>query len=64
MIVRRRNWMYRLAGQQCAQSITFKQPITASMVKDFLRRSVGIPLELWGRASTDLLPNYKFQIDR
>lgn len=64
MIVRRRSWMYRLAGQQCAQGITFKQPVSASKVKDLLRRSVGVPLELWGRAATDLLPEYRFQFDR
>jgi hypothetical protein len=55
MIVRRRNWMYRLAGQLVAQSISFKSPVTASTVKDALRRSVGVPVEIWGCASTDLL---------
>lgn len=56
MIVRRRNWMYRLAGQLIAQSISFKSPVTASAVRDALRRSVGVPVEVWGRTSTDLLP--------
>jgi hypothetical protein len=55
MIVRRRTWMYRLAGQQFAQIISFQKPVTASKVRDALRRSVGMPLELWGRSSTDLL---------
>ena len=48
MIVRRRTWMYRLAGQRFAQSISFSRPIPASKVRVALRQSVGIPLELWG----------------
>lgn len=55
MIVRRRTWMYRLAGQLLAQSISFRHPVTASKVRDALRLSVGLPVELWGCASTDLL---------
>lgn len=51
MIVRRRTWFYRLAGQRFAQAITFKMPLTASKVKDVLRRTVGIPVELWGRSA-------------
>lgn len=51
MIVRRRTWFYRLAGQKFAQPITFSVPMTAAGVRDFLRRSVGRPLELWGRAA-------------
>ena len=31
MIVRRRTWLYRLAGQTFAQMISFKQPVTASI---------------------------------
>lgn len=54
MIVRRRTWMYRLAGQAFARSISFEQPVTATKVKDVLRRSVGLPLDLWGRDSADL----------
>lgn len=58
MIVRRRTWLYRMAGQPFAKIISFERPVTASIVRDALRRSVGIPLELWGRNSTDLLsPN-------
>lgn len=49
MIVRRRTWFYRLAGQRFAHTITFKVPMTAAKVKEALSRSVGAPLELWGR---------------
>lgn len=51
MIVRRRTWFYRLAGQHFAHTITFKIPMTAAKVKDALRRTVGIPVELWGRSA-------------
>ncbi|GAB1394728.1 hypothetical protein MASR1M60_28920 [Rhodocyclaceae bacterium] len=51
MIVRRRTWFYRLAGQKFAQVITFKIPVTAAKVRDALSRSVGVPLELWGRSA-------------
>ncbi len=57
MIVRRRTWLYRLAGQKFVQSISFDHPVTAAMVKYALKRTVGIPVELWGRTSTDLLPH-------
>jgi hypothetical protein len=60
MIVRRRNWFYRLAGQSFVQSISFERPVTASKVRDALRRSVGTPLELWGRSGADLAaPHHK-----
>ena len=55
MIVRRRSWLYRLAGQRFAHSISFKQPITAAKVKEVLRRTVGAPLELWGSTRDDVL---------
>jgi hypothetical protein len=55
MIVRRRTWLYRLAGQLFAQSISFDQPVTASMAKEALRRTVGVPLEMWGRHNSDVL---------
>lgn len=51
MIVRRRTWFYRLAGEQFAHAITFKLPVTATKVRDVLRKSVGTPLELWGRSA-------------
>jgi hypothetical protein len=50
MIAHRRTWFYRLAGQQFAQVITFKNPVTAHWVRDFLRKTVGVPQELWGRS--------------
>jgi hypothetical protein len=59
MIVQRRTWLYRLAGQQFVQSISFERPVTASKVKEVLRRSVGIPQEIWGRSSSDLLSFHK-----
>ena len=55
VIVRRRNWLYRMAGQKFVQSISFEHPITAAQVRNFLRASVGVPLEIWGRSSADLL---------
>jgi hypothetical protein len=51
MLVRRRTWFYRLAGQHFAHPITFRTPITAAKVKEALRRTIGIPIELWGRSS-------------
>ena len=51
MIVRRRTWFYRLAGQRFAHAITFKIPVTAAKVKEVLRRSVDAPFELWGRSA-------------
>lgn len=59
MIVRRRTWLYRLAGQSFAQVISFEQPVTASKVRDVLRRSVGNPLDIWGRSNNDLVPLHK-----
>ena len=55
MIVRRRFWLYRMSGQQLIQSISFDSPVTAAKVRDALRRTVGIPIELWGRTGTDHL---------
>lgn len=54
MIVRRRTWLYRLAGQRFVQSISFDFPVTAARVRDALRHSVGIPVELWGCSGTDM----------
>lgn len=54
MIIRRRTWSYRLAGQTFAQAISFPKPVTATMAREFLRRSVGLPLDLWGRGDQDL----------
>lgn len=51
MIIRRRTWFYRLAGEYFAHPVTFKQPVTATVVRAALRKSVGVPLELWGRSA-------------
>jgi hypothetical protein len=51
MIAHRRTWFYRLAGQKFAHVITFRIPVTAAKVKEALRKSVGTPLELWGRSA-------------
>lgn len=51
MIVRRRNWYYRLAGQHFARVITFRNPITTTKVKAMLRRTDALPVELWGCSS-------------
>jgi len=51
MIAHRRTWFYRLAGQKFAHAITFKIPVTSTMVRDSLRKTVGLPLELWGRSA-------------
>lgn len=50
MIAHRRTWFYRLAGQKFAHAITFRIPVTAAKVKEALRKTVGDPLELWGRS--------------
>lgn len=50
MIVRRRTWFYRLAGEHFAHAINFKLPVTATKVRETLRKTVGAPLELWGRS--------------
>ncbi|BAP90009.1 uncharacterized protein E1O_28780 [Burkholderiales bacterium GJ-E10] len=55
MIVRRRTWLYRLAGQLHAQTVSFRDPVTASRARVFLRQSVGNPLELWARSANDLM---------
>ena len=51
MIVRRRTWFYRLAGQKFAHAITFKIPVSAAKVRDALRQTLGsAPMEVWGRS--------------
>lgn len=48
MIVRRRTWYYRLAGQKFAHAISFKTPLTASKVREALNRKFNTSLlELW-----------------
>jgi hypothetical protein len=56
MIVRRRTWMYRLAGQCFPQSISFSRRVTAAMARRHLRITVGKPLELWARSGDDVRP--------
>ena len=51
MLVRRRVWFYRLAGERFAHAITFRIPMTAAKVKAALGQTVGIPAELWGRSA-------------
>lgn len=51
MIVHRRTWFYRMAGDRFARGITFRIPMTAAKVRDVLRRTVGMPIELWGRSA-------------
>jgi hypothetical protein len=53
MIVRRRTWLYRMPGESAIHSISFKIPMTTAQAKEALRRSVGAPMELWGRTLTD-----------
>jgi hypothetical protein len=48
MIVHRRTWFYRLAGQNFAQTISFRLPVTAQKVRQALQQKFGSkPLELW-----------------
>jgi hypothetical protein len=49
MVVRRCTWFYRLSGQMFAQPVTFEKPVTAGIAMAILRRTVGVPVELWGR---------------
>jgi hypothetical protein len=55
MVVRRRTWFYRLAGQMYAQLVSFDRPLTSASARLALRRSVGNPLELWGRNQNDTI---------
>jgi len=54
MIARRRTWLYRLPGQQYAQTVSFDRRVTAVKARQFLRRKVGNPLELWARSVSDV----------
>ena len=53
MTVRRRTWLYRLAGEQRVQAVSFRERVTAFMARRYLRETVGNPLELWGRSMRD-----------
>lgn len=49
MIVRRRTWSYRLAGDEFAKNISFKMPLTAQKARETLHHLFGVfPVELWG----------------
>jgi hypothetical protein len=48
--------LYRLTGQTFAQLISFNEPVTAHKAREELRRSVGEPLDLWGRDKSNALP--------
>lgn len=58
MIVRRRIWLYRLAGQCFPQTISFADRVTAAMARRYLRRTVGNPLELWARSGDEAKPSH------
>jgi hypothetical protein len=52
MLVRRRTWFYRLAGEQFAHAITFKLPLTSARAKEALLKAIGKPAaELWVHGS-------------
>ncbi|MGE5337875.1 MAG: hypothetical protein ACM3PU_08595 [Gemmatimonadota bacterium] len=55
MLLRRRIWLYRLSGQRFAQSISFDDRVTAAMARQYLRSTIGDPLELWGRSKSEVL---------
>lgn len=55
MVVKRRTWSYRLAGQMYAQFVSFDRPLTCASARLALRRSVGNPLEIWGRDKSDIV---------
>ena len=63
MIVRRRTWFYRLAGQMYAQLVSFDRPHTSASARMALRRSVGNPAEIWGRNKNDIM-NDTIQLGR
>lgn len=48
MIVHRRTWSYRLAGQDFARHISFRVPVTAQQVREALHRMFGTrSVEVW-----------------
>ena len=55
MVVRRCTRFYRLAGQIYAQAVSFDRPLSSLSARLALRRSVGEPLEIWGRNMQDVL---------
>jgi len=61
MVVRRRSWLYRLARQMYAQFVSFDRSLTSASARLALRRSVGNPLEIWGRDKNDIIHLYRKQ---
>ena len=53
MIVRRRNWLYRLSGQAFVHTISFDKAVTVAKVREVLRKTVGNPLEIWAKDILD-----------
>ncbi len=52
MLVRRRTWFYRLAGEKFAHAITFKLPLTSARAKLALLKAIGKPAaEIWVHGS-------------
>lgn len=52
MLVRRRTWFYRLAGEKFAHAITFKMPLTSARAKAALLKAIGKPAaEIWAHGS-------------
>lgn len=49
MIIRRRTWLYQLPGEREIHSVSFKTPLTLAQVRTELHRTIGKPLEIWGR---------------
>jgi hypothetical protein len=47
--------LYRLNGQKFAHAVSFNRPVTAATARDLLKRTVGTPLELWGRTQADVI---------
>ena len=59
MIVRRRNWLYRLSGQSFVHPISFDKAVTIAKVREVLRKTVGDPQEIWAKDRQDTLLNHK-----
>lgn len=48
MIVHRCTWYYSVSGESFAKKISFETPMTASQVREILKRTLGIAaVEIW-----------------
>ncbi len=48
MIVHRCTWYYCASGQSFAKKISFETPVTASKVREVLKRTLGlVSVEIW-----------------